>query len=129
MVWRLPPPRIRPQPVGIASRSTSDAAEASVDRIRFMVRPRDGVIWRGLRCQMLVTPSDSRVASVANCLDHEDAIGFAGARGRRGTVAVLFSMSEAGVTEKNRGNMRSYRNIGWMRAERRATVRHGDSTD
>jgi len=78
---------------------------------------------------MLVTPSDSRVASVANCLDHEDAIGFAGARGRRGTVAVLFSMSEAGVTEKNRGNMRSYRNIGWMRAELRATVRHGDSTD
>ena len=44
MVWRLPPPRIRPQPDGAASRSTSDAAEASVDGIRFMVRPRDGVI-------------------------------------------------------------------------------------
>src|SRR5579862_300908 len=63
MVWRLPPPRIRPQPDGTASRSTSDAAEASVDGIRFMVRPRDGGIWRGLRCQTLVTPSDSpRVA-------------------------------------------------------------------
>src|SRR6185437_13797980 len=63
MVWRLPPPRMRPKPVGTASRSTSDAAEASVDGIRFMVRPRDGVIWRDLRCQTLVTPSDSaRVA-------------------------------------------------------------------
>src|SRR6185437_344043 len=42
MVWRLPPPRMRPQPVGIASRSKRDAAEASVDGIRFMDRPRDG---------------------------------------------------------------------------------------
>ena len=31
--------------------------------MRFMVRPRDGVIWRDRRCQTLVTPSDStRVA-------------------------------------------------------------------